>query len=409
MSRAHDRLRALLREHGEREEPFAFAGRSELITEMIEVANIMAGRPLKGQTFVISGAPGAGKTTILNELSKRAGLPSLVYNKVPPDSDMPNVWNELASILTGLSLDEIRSIRHDQLQLNLGMSVGIQAGGTATKETVVEPALVTSCRRIKELTDKPLRKPVIVCVDEIQNIREGSSAADFIEELHTQSDIPVLLVCAGLSDSKQRLNEIGVSRSTLKHDTSLSALKPTESREIAEASLKKIAEVAEVESGALIGMFKQGIAEASDNWPRHLTCYLEGVCEALLERDPPSIENLDQRQVLEYGDSLRQRYYQNRLTASELPASLLNDLYERIQSNSLSERECVNIMAEAIVHSNDAHLKESFTGGKHAFEQALRSGVLTLSEDGLCEIPIPSLGSFIGDRATVELTRRNTL
>ena len=47
--------------------------------------------------------------------------------------------------------------------------------------------------------------PVVVCIDEIQNIEQDSPANALVRHLHTQDVAPVLLVCAGLANALERL------------------------------------------------------------------------------------------------------------------------------------------------------------------------------------------------------------
>ena len=51
---------------------------------------------------------------------------------------------------------------------------------------------------------------MLVLVDESQNLDDD--AGELIHALHTQSEFPFTLVCGGLSDTKDKLRDIGVSR-----------------------------------------------------------------------------------------------------------------------------------------------------------------------------------------------------
>ena len=144
------------------------------------------------------------------------------------------------------------------------------------------------------------------------------------------------------------------------------------------------------------------IAVASDNWPRHLTCYLHGVCEELLEQAQPSFDQLDQEKMIERGNHHRQAYYEDRLIASRLPAHILPRLYERVRRAPISRDACADILETEIREYDQegaATLKRRFASGDAAVEQVLRSGILTLSKDHNCEIPIPSMVNFISYRS----------
>lgn len=49
----------------------AFGGRQEIISDISRTANRLFGRSLAGRTYVIGGAPGAGKTALARETIKR--------------------------------------------------------------------------------------------------------------------------------------------------------------------------------------------------------------------------------------------------------------------------------------------------------------------------------------------------
>lgn len=179
---------------------------------------------------------------------------------------------------------------HEAVSVGGGIAVGVTGTASRTEATTLPPLDIDSCAEIKELANGRFKGPVIVCIDEIQDIQKNTRAAEFVRELHTQFDAPVLLVCAGLSNSERRLRDVGLSqRLSRRHVVQLGLLQPEEALEAAQESLKVIAKTAGVSANELVDMFAKDIAVASDNWPRHLTCYLHGVCEALDKQDRPSL------------------------------------------------------------------------------------------------------------------------
>lgn len=399
MTKVHEQLQALIDDHSEREDPIAFVGRDSIIRDVLRIANRMSvDRPKKGQTFVISGAPGAGKTALLAELSTQwRPHASIVSAEVPGESKVRWMWGRLAEQLTGTPTNNLRGEIHEETTVNAGMSAIVQGTISRKEGMTVPPLVIDSCAQIRELADGEFQGPVIVCIDEIQNIRSDTSAARLVRELHTQSDAPVLLVCAGLGNSEQRLDDIGVSRSTRIHNILLGGLQPAETLVGAREALKVIAATAQIDPDRLVERFAEKIAKASDNWPKHLTCYLHGVCRALVEQQRPSPEGLNPEKTLEFGHQLRQEYYQERFDASLAPAQALSAIYERIGDQGLTRKECINLLDRHLRSTDDVEFKESFASGREAFEQVLRAGVLTLHGRNRCEIPIPTLESFVND------------
>lgn len=86
MSEIRNQLTKPVRVHGEREKPLAFAGRQDIIRSVLEATEVMLDGPIRGQTFVISGAPGAGKTALLSKISEQEGFRCTHFEEVPTDN-----------------------------------------------------------------------------------------------------------------------------------------------------------------------------------------------------------------------------------------------------------------------------------------------------------------------------------
>jgi len=407
MTSVHRKLENLLLDHGERGEPIAFAGREHIIRAIAQKVERIAVRPLEGETFVISGAPGAGKTSLVRELARRLNVPCICLREVPDDSEVQHLWNELATKLTGLATEEIRAIQHRTHYGEGGISALVKAGGGFSEGVTLNPPSVNSCTQIRALTDQPFETPVVVCVDEIQNIEKDSPANALVRHLHTQEVAPVLLVCAGLANALERLREIGISRFSDRNIFALGALTAEETMNAAKQSLQVIETigVGTPSRKQSLAALAEKIVVAADNWPRHLTCYLHGVCEELLEQVQPSFDQLDQEKVIERGNRLRQAYYEDRLVASRLPACVLARLYDRVRNAPISRDACADILEVEIREYDQegaAALKRRFASGDAAVEQVLRSGILTLGKEHNCEVPIPSMASFISQKSERE-------
>ena len=399
---AHDarqRLKRLLHTHGERSAPIVFAGRQSIIRDVLERVDSMADQPTPGQTFIVSGAPGAGKTSLLTELSKRSARPCIVRGEVPNNETVPLIWNMLAEKLTGIPLKSLMSTRHEERRGEAGVDTILKAGTGFSTGMSQPPLPIASCEHIRALSDEQFKTPLILCIDEIQNIEQGSKASELVRELHTQSIAPILLVCAGLSNSGKRLRDIGLSRPMRSNVISLGTLEPQETLFASRESLRMIGETANIESGALVDALAEQIAIASDDWPRHLACYLNAVCKALIEQATPDFSCLDQSAVIERGHVLRREYYEERLVASELPAHILAGLYRKFHDSSLSSNDCADVLEAEIERSDSSTLKRRFATGEDALDQSLRAGVLALNENNTCAIPIPSLADFMFERA----------
>ena len=399
MSKVHQALKRLVLKHGERGEPIAFAGREDILGRIGDVATLLKEGPSEGQTFVIGGAPGAGKTSLVRESVRRLkaqGIDSVVCPSPSSDGDIDALVWRIASMLTGVAKETLQGMHRRRFSGSVSVAELGSVSGSYESEPR-EPTL-RSFDDLSLLTNKPPINPVVVFIDEAQNIGEHSKAAALVNSLHTQYELPALLVCAGLATTYDRLNQAGLTRPADDHVLSLGLLARADTVRAAGRALRVIMSTG-VEGGqANLASLTEAIAIAADDWPRHLTCYLRGVCEALLEQGTPSFLELDIDNVLERGDRLRQSYYENRLVSSELPARIVADLYADMDSRALTRDACEDILEQAIQgygESGAVALRRRFPTGKVAFEKILGAGLLTVQGNASCRIPIPSMETFV--------------
>ena len=245
-------------------------------------------------------------------------------------------------------------------------------------------------------------EPVIVCIDEIQDVKNDSKLGEFIRDLHTQESLPILLVCAGLANSqivlRMVLTVVAVSRPDPRHVRPIGRLTSEETLEVTKKSLAAIANEVNISEQLLIQRYANDIARASDCWPKHLTSHLQGLCEALIAPDGPDLSTLTIQDVLAYGNRLRGMYYRDRLKSSKIPLQDVLTLYDQAR-RGIDEDGCVELLQTCLDKSERRKFKNTFRDGEEVFNAALRSGILMFGEDDQSEIPIPSMETFVRDKA----------
>ena len=295
---------------GERGDPVVFAGRKAILDEMVGSTLSKAPSGFSGNTFLISGAPGAGKTALAREamrILKGQGAKTVYCEDVPDDKHVQAVYRETLTALGGApppdSTVDRKTVEASAKVLGLGGS-----GETTTESKIVSMDLdareITALLGTKRIAKAP---PVCVLVDEAQNVKPGTEAASLFRDLHTQNRLPVTLVCLGLDDLHYRLKEADVSpRLNADSRFSLGGYAPGEALECAEGSIAAIRGLGVAGTDAQALAWAEALADAADDWPRHLQCYLNAAWRVLAKQPgtPSLVDGLDE--ALDQGHVLRE-------------------------------------------------------------------------------------------------------
>ena len=405
----------------DRGHPPVFVGREEIIDRVVRgVARCRAG--IDGSacyTLVICGAPGVGKTSLLEEIKKRlsGGLvdrkridKSVVVTKLSGHdlSDKGTVVNEIVNAYSGHYLD---------LRTEGGTVGTLRAEPVAIGGTVQRGKQEKSLSQQAPDSGKPWHlaashagfnkadTTLLLLIDEAQNMQgdAGSGPNRMAIDLHSGFDatqgVKIVPVFAGLSDTETVLAERGVSRLGSDGVIRLGSLTQSETEEL-------VTEWMQQESFGFDELFKESdvsraskiIAVASEGWACHANAYLKGLGEAILDQGlKPDLEiNFDD--VLEKGHDDRLRYYRQRLAAADLGRyeDAVSDA-ARLSTDGIVDSKAI----ESIAHG-DHHLKmEDVDQGK---KKAIHAGVLEYASEydrHRLKFPIPSFYTYMqldGDR-----------
>ena len=359
-----------------------------------------------GTTILIQGAPGAGKTALLAQLRRRveqdAESGTLLCGSAPGDEEVSGLYGELASLLIDAPAPTRRGASRRETRIEAGVP-GVARGGVATSQENVPPTFHAAREVARDRRDGWSPKSrVIFFVDEVQALKPGGAVARLLLDLHTQAELPVLLVCAGLGNSQAALSAAELSRIGSVID--LGALAGDEALDCAVRNFSDIAKRGVVASDATIERWAEALAKASDNWPRHLQVYLHAAWSELLGQDHPNLNRADLDAVLSKGHERRGTYYEARLNASQTPLAVSLALHRRLTDGAALRREAalevIDAAVEALPSATRARWMDRFHGNsEHCLDALLRAGVVSQDAMNRCASPIPSFSAHILDAA----------
>ena len=407
MSHAHDFLKGRLAT-GARTDPWAFVGRAEEIAYLLQLSKDLPPEGKRSQTVLLQGAPGSGKTSLMAHVARLMGRDADAATGTHLMLSPPRRWEQVDEVyghVATMLADAPPPVGSSTTQKTSKVRVGGGAlGGEHARTRTTSPVTFAGATSIADwhrstgtAEEWHPKRRVVVFSDEVQEVQPGGPAAALVEDLHAQASIPVLLVCAGLSNSEKRLKGAGLSR--IDNVLTLGALSHEEAVECAERSLRQAMEHDIGGSNADIARWAEGVARASDGWPRHLHTYLHETWSALAETAGPDLTGADLERTLAKGDKAREAYYRRRVELSSCPPGVLQALHNKLISHgAILEQDARSTVRQALRNGSEdqrADWSERFETLDEAFDKMLSAGVLSKDGDGRYHSPIPSLTTYI--------------
>ncbi len=324
-----------------------------------------------GSTFLIQGAPGAGKTALLDVISKRAEEKKWKVAKV-------SIEDLYTPASMAQSLGKSYTIDHEQ-----AAKVGVKFIEGGYVRSVAGHA--TPKEILRNLVPK---EGLILVLDEAQRLinlektpTESHRAGDTLDKIHN-GDVgrPVILLGAGLGMSKSSFRSLGISRFKGGCFVELGALgKEAEGRVLRDWLVK------EGRAKGDPAPWIDAIAQKTHGWPQHITAYGDAAAKQIQhERGEMTSIGLDL--VQRVGARRREDYYEQR--AEEISGKERCSLARLIQTVSIDNRLDRRDIEEFL--SREYGEVEA----KDLFQRAVERGVLH-SQKGTYTIPIPSMQTWL--------------
>ena len=387
----------------ERGDPLVFGGRTDIVNQVkTRLLDMEVGEHRDEYAMVVQGAPGAGKTTLINhlvaqvesgEITTSDGVRVISINGSACRDEgrfLAAVFDNIEETADDLVREQINKVKGETSQSSEFATMGIRSVWSMLEAVGVSGT-------------------VLLCMDETQNLK-GYGFCEIVEDLHTikTGALKILPLFAGLLDSEDVLSKAGLTR-LRESPILLGTLSKSESRKVITDTLSH-------ESLGLSGAFSQkdqgylasSLTIASDSWPRHLHYYMRGVLVEILEdqqRATP-LHEIDLNRALEFGHAARIDYYRRQLGRLRSSVGSLQQIgfIETLEDLSTNR----NIPTKQLVESLSDNLGLDLSETSDMLEAAIHLGVLTppqaVGDEDVSQIPIPSLRTFLQCGRGVEKT-----
>ena len=358
------------------------------------------------QTTLLQGAPGAGKSALLEHL--KTELPQRIQSDRPlrfcllDPKDLisdPRWEKKLAEALKPGSGEQLGIT--ESVQLQGGVNTGLlQAGGQVTAH---KPLLTWDGLLMQHQARQEDFHPVILLIDEVQNIRAPNEnrIAMMLEYFHKATDqLPVFPVYGGLGYTEDRLRALGLSRLTAGRVTTLSCL-TDEDCHLAVARF-----LADPEFGIQYSIrqrqkWQTQVAALSNGWPQHLTIALRALAAGIAKSPHHTLDTVAEANVIRHVQTGKNHYYQARLRNGKLQ-----------NRTGLAEIGIVLVHRHACIGIPDLARKlETIAGclgpqqpgfalpgeqtGEQFVQAMFEAGLLHKKNEHEVEVPIPSLVTYV--------------
>ena len=342
------------------------------VADVAELHSAGAENPSEGSTVLVTGIPGAGKTSLLRRLSKEW-------------SD-PEGAGPFGVVVDRTALEHPEALA-TAVRKRIGGGSGPRPGGLLRSVSIGAFGFDTGAETAPaEPGASGKERPVALFIDEIQNIPGDSSAPESkaLESLHLGTyGAPVIPVLAGLAHASGVLEDAGLSRIDVQSTLPLAAL----SREEACRSSELFLEAYNV-AGDRAG-WPETVARWSDGWPMHVHHSLQALAGGLAACGG-HLGRVDRAEVKEQAARSRARYYRRRTAGilEERP-DLLGRIMDGIPPFGMRKAEILKV-----IRSQRGEADGEFPAEGELFHSMLSKGLIQGGLDGRVVCPISSMRSW---------------
>ena len=321
---------------GEKDHPPVFTGRQDILKHVLTKATRTSARKsgIPGNTTVIQGSPGAGKSSVLSEIDRLSLSANLRVVKITSgllQESPPNVLKRIAFAAATEPAKWQAAIQ--QFGTKWAQRIGrIEFMGLSTDLASVftdEPS--SSLINLEErLPSDQWESTVILAIDEAQRFTGGYDTphANVLQTIHDAENVqlPMTLVVAGLGDTQAVIRRMGLTHGISPY--SLGCFSLEELNELTE----KWCDHFRIKIGSCRSQIDD-LMDKTDGWPRHVHWAQQALAEVLLIKgvDGHADQIEDWNAVQRRSDKLRHGYYGSQYSevmnySPQLTAQVLKDV-----------------------------------------------------------------------------------
>jgi len=350
-----------------------FHGRKEIIDTFSSTLEFFR-EEKEGTIFLIQGAPGAGKTALLDVLSNQAKPKGWAVAKIGV-TDLYTPASMAQSLGKSYTIDTEYALKGGIKFIEGGL-VESMAGHASPREILKHLAPETG---------------LILVLDEAQRVHKISGdaeiqivAEDTLDMIHNgRLGKPVMLLAGGLGTTESALNGLGISRINSDCTVNLGQL-DKESESVVIRDWLTHTGGAKDDPSTWI----ESIAQQAHGWPQHIISYINPAVKHL-KSNHGHMTDEGLELVIEKGTQYREKYYQKRMTGvDKRKRQVLAKVFDDVPlGETMDLEDIISVIKEE--YSDEEAIK--------LFMKALERGIIDEREDGDYGIPIPSMHTWLVD------------
>ncbi len=392
-------------------EPF-FCGRDLEYCVFQKAVNSLNDGQIGGGTMIFQGAPGAGKTALMNECMEAVRLHSTPQDPWAGILIEADTLQSAANVVMILieeanrererlaeqfpgqvpgNFEKLAEIGRKFVSELSKRGYGVSAGGLdltvhGKPDDASNQEAVLAERVFRDAAPQLKDMHMVVFVDEAQNMPIRQSTKAVVKCLHKNSkDIPLIAAFFGLSDTQSVLGQCGLSRLPKDRVVTLDTLSLADARSAIQGVFDSYGSGDSGEAEWI-----DALTDLSQGWPQHINSVSVAALRVLNDHGGRLDEGLLQ-QAIESGRKYKDCYYAHRLGACTQDLTL----YRKIATaeNETADR---SLSLSRLRNLTTPLLRESTTF-EDFLVNALHAGVLmeTMHPPQYYRIPIPSFGDYL--------------